>query len=168
MAYDSRELNGIGGWLAFFLVTLSVLTPIGGVVSLTRELYADPMVAANYGDRWPLLQGIEWGMLGCIVAIGWYLTWRLMRVQEWRSVRIAIIGLWVGATIPHIGELVAVSAISGVPLGRLVAAIGGALVQPLIYAAIWTAYQLRSDRVANTYSRYGIVEDEGELLAVFE
>jgi hypothetical protein len=46
-----------------------------------------------------------------------------------------------------------------------VAGWGYKLFQPLIYSAIWTAYLLRSERVANTYERY---PDENELADVFE
>jgi len=165
MGYQSSEISGVGGWLAFFLVTLGVFTPLKAIVLLYQ--LSSPEIAASFGTHWPAIRTCFWVLNGAIVAIAWFIAWRLIFVQRWTSVRIAVAGLWAMGILPNVIELIAISLISGVSLVTLFANGGFGLFQPLIYSAIWTAYLLQSARVWNTYPRDG--EDDGEDLAgVFE
>lgn len=165
MAYDTRALRGIGGWLAFFVLTLTVFTPIGAVMGVVGNIYSDATLPAAYGARWPLIQGSAWLQAAGVIGGAWFMAWRLIRVQTWRSVVIVIGGLWILAVFPTIFDLVTVALIAQVSIGLLISESGFALIQPLFYSAIWSAYLLRSERVANTYARYG---DDSDLVAVFD
>ena len=67
--------------------------------------------------------------------------------------RIVIVGLWLLGPVLLIATLLLGAALFDSSLGAMIAAGGGALVRPFVYAAIWTAYLRRSERVANTYGR---------------
>ena len=163
MGYQSSEVSGVGGWLAFFLVTLGVFTPLNVGFALFQTFTAQNEV----GDDWAAIRIIYLIGNGSIIATAWFITWRLLRVRKWQSVRIAVGGLCLIAVVPHAFEIIAGSLVTGAPIGNLVAGWGYRLFQPLIYSAVWTAYLLQSARVWNTYPRDD--EDDGEDLAnVFE
>ena len=149
------------GWLAFFLVTLGVLSPLNAGFALFQTVTAPSLM----GDQWSAIRTIYMIGNGSIIVIAWFITWRLLRVRTWQSVRIAVAGLCVVAIFPHAFEIIAGSVVTGASIGSLVAGWGYRLFQPLIYSTIWTAYLLRSERVANTYERYPA---EDELAEVFE
>ena len=158
--------SGIGGWLAFYLVTLGVISPLVTIVNLYSNLFADPAVGTFYGDRWPALLAAELAINFLLLAAIYYVVWRFFLRKEWRTVRIAIAVMWISAVPVALLELVVVSLLGGLDFGALVPASIGDLLKPMIYSALWTTYLLRSVRVANTYPR----EDEAAegLAEVFE
>jgi hypothetical protein len=164
LSIDGRKLVGVGGWLAFLILSLGVFGPIRVVVGLYGDLYRDPSIADFYGPRWPAAQAIEWTTGGLTAAASLYLAWRLYAIHTPATLRLVRIGLWGIAILPTLAGVLAQSALMGVAPTRLIAEIGLATFRPLIYAAIWTAYLFRSTRVANTYRDH--VPDE--LRAVFE
>jgi hypothetical protein len=150
MSYDDSDLRGVGGWLAFLIIILAIFSPINILVS-TLQLYGDPSIAAVFGERWGLVQAVEILLSVLNVAGFWYVAWRLNSVHVWQSVRIAIAGLWIlGLGVMAI-EILAVAAIGGIPVGALIE--GGAqdIVRGFVFGGVWTAYLLKSRRVANTY-----------------
>jgi hypothetical protein len=151
MSYDDRYLRGVGGWLAFLVIVLAVLTPLRVLVS-TLQLYGDPEIAAAFGSRWALIQAIEIGLSVATVLFSWYLAWRLNAVEVWRTVQIVIAGLWILSLGTLALEVLAVSLIGGLPLGAMVEATMFEVVRGFVFAGIWTAYLLKSRRVANTYA----------------
>jgi hypothetical protein len=166
MGYQSAQVRGVGGWLAFFLVTLGVFTPLRAML-LLFQISTNPQIAESFGERWPAVRIVYWSLNGTIIAIAWFIAWRLIAVQRWTSVRMAVAGLWAIAILPNIVELVAISLITGVSIGTLLASGGFSLFQPLIYSAVWTAYLLQSARVWNTYA-LDDEDDGGGLADVFE
>jgi len=164
MAYAEGELRGIGGWLAFFLVTLGVFTPLSSIVSVAM-LSGEAEIAITYGTAWDTLIAWVWVMAGATAALAWFATWRMIARQNWLSVRITIAVLWAIAAITLIGEPLLVSLMTGLSFAELVGAEGIGLIRPLVYCTIWTLYLLQSVRVANTYR--GDPEDDG-LAEVFE
>ena len=150
--YYHRELAGVGGWLTFFLIGLGVLSPLI-VIAALASLYTDPQVAVSYGDAWPLLEKIEWLLTAVQLGLLWYMAWRLLKVHVWQSVRIVIGGIWVVALGMPMLETMSVCLVGGVPFDAIGPLVIGEFVRGLIYCAIWTAYFLRSERVANTYLR---------------
>jgi len=154
MSYNDHELRGVGGWLAFFIVTLGLFTPLQIVVALF-SLLGDPQIQAAYGESWPALKWTEIALSAVNLAAALFLAWRLNSVHNWQTIRIVIPGLWAMAVGIMIVELLAVAIIGGVPAGELLAGSGAEFVRPIVYCAVWTAYLLRSERVANTYGRHG-------------
>ena len=162
--YDDRTLVGVGGWLAFFVISLAVLTPLAMIGGTAANLYGDSAIAAAYGDRWTALQIFEWALSLLIIALAWYMAWRLMKVEVWQTVRIVIAGIWLLGIGSVILETLGVWLIGGLSLDLALGAIGPELIRPFIYGAIWTTYFLRSRRVANTYLRNA---DPNEIAEVF-
>ena len=163
MRYGER-LSGTNGWLAFLIVSLAVLSPLGALVSAWSDLYRDPATATVLGTRFRLLEAYDWLRAAALVAVCWFLAWRLEKRRAWRTVRIVVAGLWLTALLPGLLDAALLSALLHVPPGRLLAGIAAARARPILYAALWTAYLLRSERVRNTYPVGG---DAAELGALF-
>jgi hypothetical protein len=165
MAYGGGdELRGIAGWLAFFVVVTAVLTPIGAVLMTAFLLYGDPSVAAGYGPKWPAVQLFEWLLTALTVAAAWLIVYRLVRVRTWSSVRITIACIWLTGLGAMLIDIAGIRLIADVPFALLFEGVGPDIVQVVVVDMIWTAYFLRSRRVANTYGR----DDAGEdAAAVF-
>jgi hypothetical protein len=161
MAHDDGELRGIGGWLAFFLVTLGVITPVFSILSVAA-LSADAAVAASYGELWSTLLALEWSLVGITVAAAWLAVWHFFTVRSRRTVRLAVAVLWLIALLAVLGEPLGISLVTGLPLGQF---LGQDVVRPLVYSTLWTAYLLKSERVANTYPAAGT---DDEIAATFE
>jgi hypothetical protein len=145
-----RELTGIGGWLLFFVIALSVLSPIASVVGV-GSLYSDPSIGLGFGDDWPAIQAGEWTLVAASVAAAWFLTWRLVNVRNRATVRMVIGGIWLIAVGGSLLEMLLVLLIADIDLPTLLPELGATVVRPFVFCTIWTLYFLRSRRVANTY-----------------
>ncbi len=157
------ELKGVKGWLLTFVIIIAVVSPLAVLALLMRDLYGDPLVRAAYGDLWSSIESFEWGHAILTILAGWFIAWRLVMVHNWLSVKIAIAGIWLIAVGGVLTELLGVALITGVSFGDLLGASAGpGLFRPLVFCGIWTAYLLKSERVANTY------RDPGQQAEVFE
>ena len=162
MAYGDPDGAGIGGWLAFFVLVMAVFTPLGMIFTTASSLYGDPAVANAYPGLWGMIQAYEWALAAIVIAGCWYIAWRLNKAQVWRTVQITIIGIWVIAIGSMFADFVGISLITGLPMSAMAAGAGAEIVRPFIFCTLWTAYFLRSKRVANTYPRH-----EEEVAEVF-
>jgi hypothetical protein len=165
MAHDDRHLAGIGGWLAFFWISITFLGPLSLIASMSGQLYGDETVAAAFGDKWPMVQAGEWFLAALSVAGMWFLSWRLMKVETWKTVKIVIAGLWIIGMGGPLLEVLLIGATGLVDAGTLGKTLGEELVRPLIASTIWTAYFLRSRRVRNTYPRESDREEMAEIFS---
>ncbi|MFN4097678.1 MAG: DUF2569 family protein [Sphingomonas sp.] len=156
--------SGIGGWLAFFLVTLGVFTPIR-LAATAYSFFADPQIAAAYGERWPALVTAELMLMAASVVAIAYLMWRFFMRRTWRTVQIAVAGIWAIAVGAMVLDTFIVALLGGIAIDILVQDSVADYLKALFYAVLWTTYLLRSTRVANTYPREDAPE---ELTAVFE
>lgn len=152
MGNGNRKLVGIGGWLRFFILTTGVLVPYNRVRQVI-ELMSNAETAEGLGDLWPLMSGLEIGQAAIVVLGGWYLVWRLVMVELWRTVQIVIAGIW----ILWVGLLLLKLAALGWVVGSFAflppLAAAYLLIPAIVIASLWTAYFLRSERVAKTYLR---------------
>lgn len=164
MAYSDGP-RGIGGWLGFFLITLGVIGPVRILIT-AYGLFADPQIAAAYGDRWTVLAIAEAVLIALNLAALAFLVWRFFARRTWKTVRICIAALWLLPIVVTVLDTLVVTLIGGVSAGPLIAQMMPDMFRALVYATIWTAYLLRSVRVANTYPREDA--DEAELTEVFE
>ena len=105
MEYRLPEVHGVGGWLAFFLVTLGIFTPL----RVGFDLFWTFSTPNLFGEEVRMIRIIYGIGNGSIIAIAGFVTWRLLRVRNWRSVRIAVTGLWSVAIFPHAFEIIAMS-----------------------------------------------------------
>ncbi len=150
---DPRPPGALHGWLAFFLVTLSAITPLLALWITYRHLYANPDLPDYYGDGWPMLQAIAWTATALTVGGSWLLAWRMNTIRRWSTVRFTLIALWVLMFVPTALEIVGISVLTGAPMARLAGASVAMFVRGGLYAAIWTAYLLGSAYVASVYLR---------------
>lgn len=157
--------TGIGGWLAFYLLTLGIISPLVTGINLYANLYADPAVGQFYGERWPAIQATTFAINFLLYAAVFYIVWRFFFRRNWKTVRLAIGVMWIAVVPAPLLEVAIVWILGGVDLATLMPAVASDLVKPIIYTTVWTAYLLRSTRVANTYPRQA--PDE-ELATVFE
>lgn len=168
MAYDDRALRGVGGWLALFIVVITIVSPVLGVLRLIFDPVA--RIASNAPIA-PLADWVwltPWWALAAIIVgttLGqWFIAWRLVRIRRWTSVRTAVVGLWLLAGFDFIMRAAVSSAAFFMPLATVLAETGFGQVRPFVFSAIWTAYLLLSRRVRNTYR----AEHDDGLHAVFE
>ena len=163
MAFDD-ELKGVGGWLAFFLVTLGVITP-GVSIFMTLRSFNDPQLAYLPEGLVQTLTTIDLATLAVAVALCWFATYRFLKLFNWTTVKIGIATLWALAFINVLAVPLLVSWSTGLPMGIVFESGGPQLIiRPLIYAGIWTAYLLKSVRVRNTYGQQ-LDEDTAEVFA---
>jgi len=163
MAFNDPDGAGVGGWLAFFVLVMAAFTPLTMVVTTATTLYGDAAMPLAYADHWAALQIFEWSLAAAVIAGCWFIAWRLVKVQAWRTVRVTIAGIWIIALGSLLAEFLGVALIAGLPLTLLAADLGRELVRPLVFCTVWTAYFLRSKRVANTYPRHPEADEVAEV-----
>lgn len=162
MAYGDGD-RGVGGWLAFFLITLGVITP-GASIIVTLLSFNDPDTLLAY-EMYPSLVWTQIAMTTVLMAACWFACWRFLKVFNRATVRIGIGTVLFLTLLSILVEPMVVSAITGIRFGEIAGAMGPELFRPIVYAAIWTTYLLVSKRVQNTYSG---LRSEEELSEVFQ
>jgi hypothetical protein len=166
MAYRDNEISGVGGWLMFFVLTLGAFTPLGIIVAFSLRLYTgDLQTQLGALPGWPAYRVGETILGAAHLALTLFLTWRLVAVRQWSSVRIAIVGIWVMGIGVTLVDLLLTVSVLGLNFDAVFGSETISFARAAGYGAIWTTYLLRSERVANTYPRYG---DDDQLAAVFD
>jgi hypothetical protein len=165
MSYTGDDLAGVGGWLAFFVISMAFLSPLAMVVANAADLYGDPAVALAYGSVWGSVQLAIWTPVAVGIAICWFISYRLMRVERWSTVRLTIAAIWLLALGLNAVQLLLLSAVAQIPLGELMGPGSAEFGRGTVSAIIWTSYFLLSKRVANTYRRNADSEELAERFA---
>lgn len=159
---QSDEPRGIGGWLIVFLVLVGVLSPTASIIRTLSEVY---VAGFGFGDISRPLMIIDIAHFAASLALHWYIVWRLLAYRVRRTVPIVIAGLWMLSVGLVLLKIVAEAMILGRNTLPTYPAAWLANIPPVIWSMIWTAYFLRSRRVANTYPRDAVDTD---LPQVFE
>jgi tetratricopeptide (TPR) repeat protein len=169
---DTREPKGVGGWLAFFCVTLVLLIPLNFIVSTVASFRLIGVIrpldraAANWMDS---QMAIDTPVLFTLTIFSVVCGILLIR-----RVRNAVLVMKIFTlTIPLFTLLqVLLGALSGGDpadlQSEMAAARGTALIQAVGFSAIWFTYLCRSRRVRNTYGGEADVpssEDESESVS---
>lgn len=162
--YYHRPLAGIGGWLTFFLIIVGGIWPLRILIE-TISVSNDAEIAGFYADVWPLILGGSWALTAIQLGMCAYMFWRLVRVHTWRTVRIVVVLLWVANIAIPAADLLFIAAVADLPVGALVEGTAPELIRGPIFAALWTAYLLRSERVANTYTKPGEADEMAEVFS---
>jgi hypothetical protein len=165
MTRNDDETHGVGGWLLLFILTLATVIPLYIAYFLMTGVYDSSAQLLSGAPGWAAFRSGVTVVAGGQCAIALYLAWRLIGVRRWTTIRLAIAGIWLMGFGPIILNALIATAIYGrfptIALGAVMPrALGAAS-----YATLWTAYLLRSPRVANTYPR---PSDEAGLAAVFD
>jgi hypothetical protein len=163
MAYRDEEISGMRGWLLFFFLTLAVIQPLLLIYRLLVSVGAasDVVISAGWSAY---IVAIRFLFIAILLA-SWLLAARLWFVRNWATVRIVIGVIWVLNLGAALFDGVAMITLLGVDTGSALEVSAGGLARGMVYCIVWTAYLLRSRRVANTYDRY---PDEDRLAAVFD
>ena len=158
------EATGVAGWLGLLWIVLVFLLPAFAVQQGVRLL--DWPGLARFPDeaqRWIVM--IEWSGAAAIAGLCWFLAWRLSRRPVWRSVEMVIAGVWVWALLIPVAKLFALALAADLPFAAMLEGGADALVARGVIAALWTAYLLRSRRVARTYVK---PDSAREIAGAFE
>jgi len=148
----SPQYRGVGGWLLFFIISLTIITPAiqSYIVYNEWTLY----VAAPS----PLLLNVfavDWSMRAILIVFGIYAGVQLWRVKPGapRIAKTYLVAIFVQQIVLVLIGLWTVSKVAADPEN-----IGSVIIQPLrsfIYVAVWYAYLNKSRRVASTYQDFG-------------
>jgi Protein of unknown function (DUF2569) len=152
----NEYISGIGGWLYFLIISFMVLSPLKLVgqtlANFADALYKYPQLANN--PQWQSIKIYTWCLIMVSVAFCITAGYRLWKNHEWSSVRFAIKNFFIFQPLITLG----IYFVPAIVLGNIdqLDTLGdpqviGGLVGYLIMTGIWTAYLLKSKRVANTY-----------------
>ena len=145
--------KGVGGWLTFLIIILSVLNPLVNIGFLAAEL-------RNVELQNPALLQIpvfvhykwfSWAVVLACAVIGITAGYTLWKKHVWKSVRKAIVSIWIMGPLSVVLVALYVYMNFGSLVSQFASEIGGSLLKSIIWATIWTFYLLRSKRVRNTY-----------------
>ncbi len=151
---DRKELRGVRGWLAFFVLALCALGPALELVQQVGDFASarQNMAGTALASRWASYETVAWVVFAVTVLLRWAAGFMLLRVFRRVSVRVAVAVLFATPLLSQLGNLGAIAAAFGDSAAR---AAGGevvaGLLRGLLIAAVWTAYLMRSRRVGNTY-----------------
>ncbi|WP_299328857.1 DUF2569 family protein [Parasphingopyxis sp.] len=168
MAYRDGP-QGFGGWLIFLVVIYCVLTPLAELFAII-DLVAGPTsdILRPIVSNWSLFVGTYMALIALELGMLWFMGYRLAKVHSPRTVRIALVIIWINTLVMPPMGLALISIFTGsayLPLlSGTFAEAPAELIRPAVWAVIWTLYFFNSRRVANTY-REGA--DEEGLEEVF-
>lgn len=155
------ELKGVAGWLLVFVIIMAVISPAWSAITVYRELYTGDALFMPETPQVMQLRNFAWMIVAADAVIGWIAVWRLLTIHNWLSVQIAIGCVVLGSIGLMIVQVVGLSMITGLSASDVMAEIGPrGIFQPIGFTVIWTAYLLKSERVANTYRG---VEEQAEV-----
>jgi hypothetical protein len=149
---NPAEPHGVGGWLAFLIFVLIVLTPIGTMGGLLAEIGTAELDNPSISET-PIWRTYKMlAFIGAIASSG-LMCWagvRLWRDFRRSTVRFALTSLWVGGVLIPIVTLLLIGFVLGSnPIGD------GSGIGPMIggmfWLIVWSLYLTRSRRVRNTY-----------------
>jgi len=153
---SETQLNGVGGWLLFLVLSLTIFSPLATV----RNLVTGYEQSARYFDRLPALVTVYWtdillsATLTCASVYAGVLLWRICphAVKTAKSV--------LPLFIVYDVILILVVALAGLPprlTGFMIGYLIIGIVRAAVFVAIWQSYLNKSRRVQNTYfrSNYG-------------
>ncbi|MDP9413322.1 MAG: DUF2569 domain-containing protein [Pseudomonadota bacterium] len=141
-----KRLEGVGGWLAFLVIGLLVLTPLRGLSAFGQL----SLLADNEGVNLPqMVYNIEVLKIALQVALAAAAGAKLYGSRHINTVPFVIVLLWLAGPILNALDFIAVSWLlhEQVVNGQRV----GAMTASVLWAALWTVYLLQSKRVQNTY-----------------
>lgn len=151
MAYDERSLVGVGGWLTLLIISLCAAGVIYLLyaIGIWNDWNTSTAPLDTAGTCYLVVLMAEY--IGVALLFS-YLAWRLFTQEDAATPSVVIAGMWIVAlAIPLANALLATVAFD-VPADEAAKILGRNVQRPLVFATIWSAYLMRSERVANTYS----------------
>lgn len=143
--------TAVRGWLALLVVGLMFLGPLIGAGRINADLVSAerdyPHLLAL--SQWATYKGAVWICYGVAAIVSIYAGSRLAYTTKRRAVKIGIAGLWISGPVASLTMGLVLPAII---FGQVDGAAIPTLVPSLVAAGIWTAYLLKSKRVAGRYT----------------
>ena len=152
-----KRLYGIGGWLQFLIISLMILSPLVAFGQTLSEIKTQEAGIQNLVDN-PLWQSIKitiWTFTAIQCSLIISAGFRLWKDHRRTSVRYAITMLWIAGPLLSLIAVLVIAFIGNVDpfAGPQVAQAIGSSMAGVIGATVWTLYLMRSQRVANTYTK---------------
>lgn len=164
----SREVKGVGGWLAFLMISLAILSPLRNFFGFYVNVIVMEKVKHLAGNPlWTTYKVIVLVLmvLGCTLLI--LAAYRLWRDRVWRSVRFAIMAMWLAGVGLDALALVVLFCVFGGGFAMVAWQNGiQGVLSGMVFPVIWTLYLLRSKRVRNTYRKESEIEEMARDLGV--
>ncbi len=127
--------KGVGGWLAFLIIILTILSPVANIAMLAKDFHEIEMEN-------PIM-----------LHISAYFQYK----HEWKSVRYTISALWlIGPFSIVLVGLYFYMSFGTDMIGGFIKDMSGPFTKSIFWAVVWTAYLLKSKRVSNTYIRQSV------------
>jgi hypothetical protein len=169
VSYRDREISGIGGALLVFLAWLALVMPLGIVYWLTIGLADMEGVLEFESYGWvgdlPTYR-LATTVIGVVhILICWVLTFRLVRIRRWRTIRETIVAILITGPGLVLLDIAAIFILLRKSLDRITFINIPNALAAVVIPGMLICYLRMSRRVANTYPRP--VETE-RLAAVFD
>ena len=152
-----KELKGVGGWLAFFIIALCVIGPMMAISStfVAFQSFETSTPGAASLESWQNYKQYTWVVIAFSITLrviaGFMLASNFKRI----SVRFTIAVLWITPLIAAIGSYIVALVTFGAEAASDNTDSIIDMAKGLAAAAVWTAYLLKSVRVKNTYYALG-------------
>ncbi len=160
--------NGVGGWLMFFIITLTFFSPLGTCSVLGRY---DSEWGSLY-QAYPVIRTIKW--INVVFGVGLVCFSVYAGISLWKvrpnAVAIAKTYLVTAALVGTM--LIFLPLMAGLPEeanAAMLKALPMAILTVLVYPTIWFLYLTKSKRVATTFkvkemkSQLGVDDSPGKL-----
>jgi hypothetical protein len=146
----TKGLKGVGGWLLLLILILIVLRPIWTAFRNVQKWEGLKQTAGEYATtaEYGSLHAVSWTGYAVSTIIGIAAGLMLWKRHRPSTVKIAIGAFWL--TGPGIGLIIYLAGLYAVGEPAAFSDLKFLLV-PVVSAALWTAYLLKSKRVRNTY-----------------
>lgn len=151
------QLSGVGGWLALLILGLILFGPLAGLARLIEEIRSTEKAFPNLitNTTWLHYKQLSWLVLAVIVAISISAGYRLWKIHSYKSVRFAIIAIWIVGPIGILAHtVVAVITFGPMAAEDLLPQMAAAVFKSCIIVTAWTLYLIYSVRVKNTYLKW--------------
>ena len=158
---EKRAGAGVGGWLAFLIIVLTVLGPLLGSARMFLEFksveLATPDLAQN--SLWLAYKASSWAIFFVTAVISISTGYALSTRFRPGTVTFAMVSLWLIGPVGSLFYIGAAFIIFGETAAESLPEMLGGVIVPIITAVIWTTYLAKSKRVKSTYfiSNYGVV-----------
>ena len=151
--------KGVGGWLAFLIIILTILSPVANIAMLAKDFHEIEMetpimlhISAYVQYKW-----FCWGAVIVASVISIAAGCLLWKKHEWKSVRYTISALWlIGPFSIVLVGLYFYMSFGTDMIGGFIKDMSGPFTKSILWAVVWTAYLLKSKRVSNTYIRQSV------------
>lgn len=154
MAIESKnKLRGVGGWLAFLIFSLMILSPLLSLGRLEIELTTAERLYPYLSRRtsWSHYKIVSWGILAVAIVVSFAAGYRLWKSHRPETIKFTIWSLWLIWLIPLFIDLIAGILILNASLAVTAPGYLKVIISSTIGAGLWTWYLKKSVRVKNTY-----------------